>query len=152
MATLKNIEVLALDLEGTLISNAMSQISRPGLYEFLEFCGHAFPRVVAYTSVSEDRFRRISRTLVDAWAAPEWFSDVEYIVWDGKTKDLRRIPGADPARTAIVDDYGPYIHPAQRERWVKIWPFEAPYSDNDRELSRVRLILEGKSSRQDDTE
>jgi len=29
------IKVITLDLEGTLISNAMSQIPRPGLFEFL---------------------------------------------------------------------------------------------------------------------
>lgn len=31
--------VLALDLEGTLISNAMSQIPRPGLHAFLTMLG-----------------------------------------------------------------------------------------------------------------
>ena len=31
-----SIQVIALDLEGTLISNAHSQIPRPGLYRFLE--------------------------------------------------------------------------------------------------------------------
>lgn len=35
---------LALDLEGTLISNAVSQISRPGLYSFLEYCRNSFPQ------------------------------------------------------------------------------------------------------------
>ena len=29
---------IALDLEGTLISNAMSQISRSGLFEVMEVC------------------------------------------------------------------------------------------------------------------
>ena len=46
MDNVKDVEVLALDLEGTLISNAMSQIARPGLREFLEFCGDRFPRLV----------------------------------------------------------------------------------------------------------
>jgi hypothetical protein len=32
------IKVIALDLEGTLISNARRQIPRPGLYQFLEAC------------------------------------------------------------------------------------------------------------------
>jgi hypothetical protein len=32
------ISVLALDLEGTLISNAVSQFPRPGLLAFLECC------------------------------------------------------------------------------------------------------------------
>ena len=47
MEDVQDVEVLALDLEGTLVSNAMSQIARPGLRDFLEFCGEAFPRIVA---------------------------------------------------------------------------------------------------------
>jgi hypothetical protein len=57
--------VLALDLEGTLISNAMSQIPRPGLANFLTRCAEIFPRIVMFTTVKEDRFRRIARLLVD---------------------------------------------------------------------------------------
>jgi len=53
-------KVLARDLEGTLISNAVSQIARPGLFEFLEDCRKLFPRVVMFTSVNEDRFRSIA--------------------------------------------------------------------------------------------
>jgi hypothetical protein len=37
--------VIALDLEGTLISNAVSQFPRPGLYSFLEYCSKNFCRV-----------------------------------------------------------------------------------------------------------
>ncbi len=70
MEQLSNIEVLALDLEGTLISNAMSQIARPGLRDFLEFCGAAFSRLVMYTFISEDRFRQIARMLVNEGSAP----------------------------------------------------------------------------------
>jgi len=57
------LEVIALDLEGTPVSNAMSQIARPGLHEFLEFCRRAAPRVVIYTSVPEakDAKRRATR-------------------------------------------------------------------------------------------
>ena len=95
MEQLKGIEVLALDLEGTLISNAMSQIARLGLRDFLEFCGAAFPRLAMYTFISEDRFRQIARMLVNEGSAPGWFDALEYIEWGGTIKDLRRIAGAD---------------------------------------------------------
>ena len=147
MEQLRDIEVLALDLEGTLISNAMSQIARPGLREFLEFCGAAFPRLVMYTFISEDRFRQIARMLVNEGSAPGWFDALEYIEWDGKIKDLRRIAGADQERTVIVDDYEPYIHPFQRGQWVAIRRFDAPYPEEDRELLRIRTILEPMSTR-----
>ena len=36
--------VLAMDLEGTLVSNAVSQLPRPGLYDFLEWAAATFER------------------------------------------------------------------------------------------------------------
>ena len=45
------IKTIALDLEGTLISNAMSQIPRPGLFSFLEECRRLVERVVMFTTV-----------------------------------------------------------------------------------------------------
>ena len=41
--------VVAIDLEGTLISNAVSQFPRPGLYYFLEYCYKNFDRLVIFT-------------------------------------------------------------------------------------------------------
>jgi hypothetical protein len=49
---------IALDLEGTLISNAVSQFPRPGLFTFLEYCHENF-RLVIFTAVNEVRFRSI---------------------------------------------------------------------------------------------
>ena len=43
--------ILALDLEGTLISNAVSQIPRSGLYEFLEYAQGQFDELVMFTTV-----------------------------------------------------------------------------------------------------
>jgi hypothetical protein len=68
--TQKNLTI-ALDLEGTLISNAVSQFPRPGLFTFLEYCYENFvgvasrleTRLVIFTAVNEVRFRSISRTL-----------------------------------------------------------------------------------------
>lgn len=50
-----DIEVIALDLEGTLIFNAISQIPRPDLYVFLNGCREITERIVMFTS--EPRFR-----------------------------------------------------------------------------------------------
>ena len=100
---------------------------------------------------TEDRFRQIAHMLVNEGSAPGWFAALEYIEWDGKIKDLRQIPNADPARTVIVDDYEAYIHPRQRQLWLAIRPFHAPYPEDDRELLRIRRILERMSTRQTDS-
>ena len=52
------IKVLALDLEYTLITSAVTQWPRPGLYEFLEAVKTMFDRVVIYTAVAESLFRK----------------------------------------------------------------------------------------------
>jgi hypothetical protein len=57
-------KILALDLEGTLIFNAVSQFPRPGLYAFLEFCREHFERLVLYTAVRDTVGEAIVRTLV----------------------------------------------------------------------------------------
>jgi hypothetical protein len=62
--------VLALDLEGTPISNAMSQIPRSGLFAFLERCRALFPRVVMFTTVKEERFSQDCDPLVAEGTAP----------------------------------------------------------------------------------
>src|SRR5690606_29950088 len=67
-------KVLALDLEGTLISNAVSQIPRPGLFDFLTRCRDSFSRIVMFTTVSEKRFRDIAGLLVKEGFAPTWFA------------------------------------------------------------------------------
>lgn len=67
-------QVLALDLEGTLISNAISQIPRPGLFEFLSRCTELFPRIVIFTAIAERRFRPIALTLAEENLVPLWFT------------------------------------------------------------------------------
>jgi len=129
--------VLALDLEGTLISNAMSQIPRPGLAEFLTRCAELFPRIVMFTTVKEERFRNIARLLVDEKVAPTWFADMEYINWQGETKDLRFVPGVDPHQVLLVDDFEKYVHLGQEAQWLQVEHFDYPYSSEDRGLAEV---------------
>ncbi len=134
--------VLALDLEGTLISNAMSQIPRPGLFAFLEHCREIFPRVVIFTTVDETRFRAIARVLVEERYAPAWFQDMEFVEWQGKTKDLNFIAGAEVASTLLIDDFEVYVHPGQEAQWVPIEYYAPPYSTQDTELAKVMQQLE----------
>ena len=139
------IKVLALDLEGTLISNAMSQFPRPGLYEFLEFCRNHFERMVIFTAVSEERTRMIARTLVENGDVPAWFSDsLEYIVWSGQYKDLNFIKGAGIQEVVLVDDQEAYIHPEQKEQWLPVKEYQAPYAEEDDELKRLSEFIQAK--------
>ena len=145
--------ILALDLEGTLISSAVSMFVRPGLHRFLSLCRPLFERVVMFTTINEPRFRQIAATLVEEGTAPPWFMNVEYINWQGPTKDLTFVPGAEVDRVLLVDDMGTYIAPEQRTQWVPIRRFDAPFEQNDAELERVleelaqRVFLPSLSAR-----
>jgi hypothetical protein len=136
-----NSYVLALDLEGTLISNAMSQIPRPGLAEFLTGCAELFPRIVMFTTVKEERFRKIARLLVDEGVAPDWFADMEYITWHGETKDLQFVPGVQPHQVLLVDDFEKYVHPGQEAQWLQVEYFDYPYGSTDTGLAKMLQTL-----------
>jgi len=139
------ITTVALDLEGTLISNAMSQIPRPGLRAFLERCHTLFGRVVIYTAISEPRFRDIAATLVREELAPAWFAEIEFVQWDRTTKDLRLIAGTMLAETVLVDDLREYVHPGQEAQWVPVPQFAAPYSETDDGLAAILVQLEARA-------
>lgn len=138
---MQNPNVIALDLEGTLISNAVSQIPRPGLHAFLEYCRIAVPRVVVFTSVREAVFRDVAQMLVREGAAPDWFPGLEYVPWSGPHKDLQFIAGAEIDRTILVDDFAGYVLPGQEHRWLEVNPYSTPYPDDDAELRRVQDVL-----------
>jgi len=143
--TALSIKVIALDLEGTLISNAMSQIPRPGLFAFLEACRGLVERVVMFTTVNETVFRPIAALLVEEGDAPGWFTDIEYIARDGETKNLALIPECLPEEALLVDDFEIYVHPGQEAQWIRIPFFDAPYPADDTglgvalEMIRARL-------------
>ncbi|WP_447905144.1 NIF family HAD-type phosphatase [Stenotrophomonas sepilia] len=133
--------ILALDLEGTLISNAISQIPRPGLHQFLDDAQSWFEELVIFTTVPEDRFRRIASLLVSEGSAPSWFARLRYVEWSGKTKDLRYV-SASLGRVLLLDDYGLYVHPGQESLWIEIPLFGSPYvsDDNGLEIAAGRLL------------
>ncbi|WP_072167964.1 NIF family HAD-type phosphatase [Stenotrophomonas maltophilia] len=132
--------ILALDLEGTLISNAISQIPRPGLHQFLEEVHSCFEQLVVFTTVPEDRFRRIASLLVSEGSVPGWFALLRYIEWSGKTKDLSLVSPL-PGKALLLDDHGAYVHPGQEDAWIEIPLFGSPYPGNDEglKLALVRL-------------
>ncbi len=135
-----SVRVLALDLEGTLVSNAMSQIPRPGLHAFVVTCARLADRLVIYTAVSEPRFRQVADNLVADRHVPPWFKYLEYIHWSGPYKDLGFVPHADPANVILVDDNPNYVKPGQEDRWIRAEGFVPPY-EGDQELDRILTEL-----------
>ncbi len=138
----QNIAVIALDLEGTLISNAISQIPRPHLHTFLDGCKDITDRVVIFTTVKEERFRKIAQLLVSEAVAPEWFSTIEYINWHGKTKDLNFIPNSKTSEAVLVDDAVAYITTGQEKQWIEVKQFVSPYTGADSELPFILKQLQ----------
>lgn len=134
--------VIALDLEGTLIATATTPVPRPGLYAFLEFCRTHFKRVVVFTSVPENQFRRIAQQLVAQHHAPQWFQGIEYISWNGEKKDLAWIPGVTPDEVILLDDFGFFVKERQQAQWIEISTFDYPFPQDDDELTRIVTALE----------
>lgn len=134
--------ILALDLEGTLISNAISQIPRPGLHQFLEDVQSQFNQLMVFTTVPEERFRSIAALLAREGSAPAWFGGLHYVHWTGRTKDLR-FAARCLGEALLLDDHGPYVHPGQEHLWVQIPLFGSPYPPDDDELTfAFRRLLE----------
>jgi hypothetical protein len=138
--------ILALDLEGTLISNAVSQIPRPGLASFLEQVQSRFDSMVMFTTVDESSFRSISRLLVSEGHAPGWFSSLECISWSGPTKDLT-IVAPDLGRALLLDDYKGYVHPGQERWWIEAPHFCRPYPETDQGLMTAAYRIEQRLTR-----
>lgn len=134
--------VLALDLEGTLISNGVSQIPRPGLFGFLLRCNELFPRIVIFTTVPEWQFRKIATLLVAEGQAPAWFAELEYVHWTGRTKDLAFIQDAQVEEALLVDDFEAYVHPGQERQFVRVEPFDYSCPETDTGLADVLKVLE----------
>lgn len=141
------LDFIALDLEGTLISNAMSQIPRPGLNTFIEACAEYTDKIVLYSAVSPAQCRSILQTLANENDVPAWFALIEIVIWDFKNhsakKDLTRIQ-ADWSRGILVDDIEDYVEEKQMESWIPIKQFDG-YTEEDNELARIAKIIEKRA-------
>jgi len=135
---------ISLDLEGTLITNALDAQPRPGLGEFMDWCHERFQRIYVYTCVDEQRSRDILAGLVyEGRLGADVADRMEYVPWsrgfDGARKDLRRC--AFPVeRNVIVDDMALWIVPDQRHRWVQAPDYnEADPTDRFLTIARRRI-------------
>ena len=106
---------IVLDLEGTLVSNAVSQFPRPHLKEFIDFCLTSYDRVCLMTAVRSERAMQVLKLLADEGLISSAFLDkLEVVEWSGQYKDLRLVPKADLSETWIVDDQESYIQVSLR--------------------------------------
>lgn len=136
---------IALDLEGTLISDETTRIPRPGLYDFLEACKE-LGRVMIYTMVDEETAEEITLELSSKGFAPNWFSGVEWVDWfshDTDFKDLDLIRGSDAKHAILVDDHLGFVKPGQEHIWIPI-NFFYPQDSNDAELENALWKLKRK--------
>ena len=135
-----SIKILALDMERTLIDNAMNSCPRPGLRDFLMFCHERFERVALFTSVETPDARDVLEGLVRTGHVPVAFLNrLEFIEWTGGHKALEFVPNATPNEVLLIDDDAGWVRADQRDRWI---PIAAWDSGPDRELTRVRTVLE----------
>jgi len=141
--------LVCLDLEGTLISNAVSQIPRPGLMEFLEKV-KTLADVILYTSVSPKRTEEIKRLLVSEECVPEWFLNLEAIHPEATIKLKDRVPGySNYQRVFLVDDQIAVIAEDEKEWWVPVREYVSPYPPDDRELEAVAFQIAKRLSEKD---
>ena len=135
-----SVKVLALDLERTLISDALNADPRPGLFDFLAFCRERFERVALFTSVETDVAREVVEGLDrDGHLPPGFLDALEFVEWEGEFKDLSFVADAAPGEVLLVDDDAGWVRPDQRDRWIAVAAWDG---GADAELQRVRSVLE----------
>lgn len=148
---------LVLDIEGTLVSNAVSIFPRHELYKFLEFVKTKFDRIVIMTCLEERKFREVAHVLCVEGSAPKWFENLEWINWSiyyypdqvMLYKNLKFVDGYknskfindDISNIYIIDDIERYIDPDQKSQWIPIESFSKPYR-RDKEFKRLMKVIE----------
>jgi hypothetical protein len=132
--------ILALDLERTLISDAMSAEPRPGLLDFLEFCHRRFERVVLFTCVEQPEAWEILNQLSSRGCVPrDLLGRLEYVEWSGEYEDLTFVPDSFPEDVLLVDDDPGWVRPDQRNQWIAIATWDG---GEDYELLHTLSVLE----------
>lgn len=133
---------IVLDLEGTLISNAISVFPRPDLYWFLEQCITLTPHLYIMTAVREGRVRQILDILAREGSVPSWFRLTNVVMWNGQYKDLSFVPHDPIEKVWLIDDLEQYVHPKQMGQWLPITPFVSPYDESPGVLKEMFQSLE----------
>lgn len=132
--------LLCLDVEGTLISNAVSQIPRPGLYEFLEGLSRICD-LALYTSVSRERLQSIQDVLIQERAVPSWFRELPTFHPEGNLKFKANCRRHD---AVLLDDQATVIAPGERDWWIPIEEFLPPYSMDDQGLAKAFADIQSR--------
>lgn len=134
--------LFCIDLEGTLISNAVSQIPRPGLFSFLEFL-REFGDLVIFTSVSPEKTRDIQSLLVRERVVPEWFADLDSLHPDGtiKCRAVAESYAPEADEYYLLDDQFACIAEDEQEWWVFVSEFQPPYRSDALGLAGVESHL-----------
>ena len=132
--------LLCMDLEGTLLSNAVSQIPRPGLRTFLESVSEGCD-LMLYTSVSSERVHEIRNLLIEEGIVPVWFLDLPILHPTGTIKDKARCGRSD---ALLLDDQAAVVAPGEESWWAPIAEYLPPYSDQDRELVKALATIKSR--------
>lgn len=125
--------LLCLDLEGTLISNAVSQIPRPYLYYFIE-CAAQLCDLMIYTSVSAERVNAIRDLLVAEKSVPDLFRSLPVIRPEGHLKPKS---ACGRENSFLLDDQAQVVVPGEEDWWIPISEYLPPYSELDDSLLHV---------------
>ncbi|MEZ5138600.1 MAG: NADAR family protein [Acidimicrobiales bacterium] len=123
--------VLALDLEGTILSSAVSCFVRPRAFELLEWARTRFADVVVFTTVPEPAARRALLDVVGLEELPPWLLDCRVLHAPGGAKDLRRVADLDQMDVVLLDDQPTATVPGQERHWVPVAPWNDPTSPDD---------------------
>ncbi|WP_303293407.1 hypothetical protein [Marinobacter sp. ST-43] len=122
--------LLCMDLEVKLISNAVSQLPRPGLYTFLEAVSEVCD-LMLHKLVSSERVNAIRKLLGVDGVTPAWFLDLPVLHPTGTIKDKVRCGRSD---AMLLDDQAVVVASDEEPWWIPIAEYLPPYSDHDREL------------------
>ena len=148
----KKVDILALDLEGTLISNIVSQSPRPHLKEFLQFCQDSDFCTVLYTACDTHSARDALMRLERYGHIPRIMGMMPIVKWNkftGPTRNPKNLqhaqkmyPGSRLHKCYLVDDISAFVAIGQQDQWIPVLPFNLPYSRDDTELLRVKSIIQ----------
>jgi hypothetical protein len=124
--------ILALDLEHTLISSAVSCFVRPHLDEFLKWADNQFEHIVLFTTVSPEHVRRLQRKLLTIGETGELFCSLQCVPWPCKGKKDLRFVSNNWKNVLMIDDIPKiYAVEAQLSQWLAIPAFEGDSEDTE---------------------
>lgn len=133
---------IALHLEGTLISNGVSQFPRLGLWDFLEGLNSLGVEVVICSTLSQLVADEVLRNLQKEDAVPEWFLDCRRVPWRSRCKSIHDVLPGKNYVALLVDDYEGYVCPGGEEYWMEVPTFSSPYQEGPGVLTGVLRKIE----------